>query len=390
MIKPVVASDLEAYLLIENKKQENIYCIGSLEYDCYIEAKESQKDAIMKTAHYFDGKNTLNEISSKLQREEKMMVDIEKLYDLFREAGLIVDEHNREIKKNELEKYGIQIASIDLKQIQNVLNVLGKYANILGTVGLIIIVSTVPLMYNILKRIMLFNIYRTVDSSIISFILSVLITTGSVLLHELSHAIWAKRYGLSPLKMNITLYLYVNPMAYIKIPGIYTLSKRKRIVVWGSGILCNLILFSIAIIVGNYSKGILNNLSILTCYTNLGLIITNIIPFLPLDGYFLLSTIVKIPNLRKKSFLGIKSILKNKSIKIKIIYIVYYVISIVVLSYLIIAPVVQASYNFMITYSAKNSLLDGLIEIWMYFAIPFIMIISHLFTKIKNYHKIRN
>lgn len=106
-----------------------------------------------------------------------------------------------------------------------------------------------------LSRLLYFNIYKTLDSSVLSLILSLFLTTASVLVHEFSHAIFPKKYGLNPNKMEIVLYLYLNPIAYIKTNGIYTLSKRKRIVVWSVGILPNLIIFFISVIIQNYTTG---------------------------------------------------------------------------------------------------------------------------------------
>ena len=46
---------------------------------------------------------------------------------------------------------------------------------------------------------------------------------------------------------------------------------------------------------------IISKLFLLSFYVNFVLIISNLFPLLPLDGYFIMSTLMKMPNLRKQS-----------------------------------------------------------------------------------------
>jgi len=378
--RPKTVKDINEYILFENKDEGNIYCIGSIEKDRYIEVKEEQKNAIMKAIKYFDGTNDIEEINEKLKKVEKIDLNINKLYNLLLEAGLLENEQV-DLNKNEFERYGFKIASIPLDKLSNLFYFFSKYSKLYLMVLVFAAFFSFPLIPKVLSKLLYFNIYKILDSSVLSLILSLFLTTASVLVHEFSHAIFAKKYGLNPKKMEIVLYLYLNPIAYIKTNGIYTLSKQKRILVWSVGILSNLIIFFVSVIIQNYTTGTVSQVFLLLSYTNLGLVVTNFIPFLPLDGYYILTTLFQLTNLRKKSFGGFKKILKEETFKKKAIYIVYNFISVVILCYIIIVPVVQVIYNFYLAYLRSHNIFDGLNEIWMYLVLVVLVIFSRIIVR---------
>ncbi|RGB75944.1 metalloprotease [Anaerococcus nagyae] len=378
--RPKTVKDINEYILFENKDEGNIYCIGSIEKDRYIEVKEEQKNAIMKAIKYFDGTNDIEEINEKLKKVEKIDLNINKLYNLLLEAGLLENEQV-DLNKNEFERYGFKIASIPLDKLSNLFYFFSKYSKLYLMVLIFAAFFSFPLIPKVLSKLLYFNIYKILDSSVLSLILSLFLTTASVLVHEFSHAIFAKKYGLNPKKMEIVLYLYLNPIAYIKTNGIYTLSKQKRILVWSVGILSNLIIFFVSVIIQNYTTGTVSQVFLLLSYTNLGLVVTNFIPFLPLDGYYILTTLFQLTNLRKKSFGGFKKILKEETFKKKAIYIVYNFISVVILCYIIIVPVVQVIYNFYLAYLRSHNIFDGLNEIWMYLVLVVLVIFSRIIVR---------
>lgn len=378
--RPKAVNDINEYILFENKNKEDIYCIGSIEKDRYIEVKEEQKNAIMKSIKYFDGTNDIGEIYEKLKKIENIDLNINKLYNLLLEAGLLENEQV-DLNKNEFERYGLKIASIPLDKLSNLFYFFSKYSRLYLIVLIFAAFFSFPLIPKMLSRLLYFNIYKTLDSSVLSLILSLFLTTASVLVHEFSHAIFSKKYGLSPNKMEIVLYLYLNPIAYIKTNGIYTLSKRKRIIVWSVGILSNLIIFFISVIIQNYTTGTVSKVFLLLAYTNLGLVVTNFIPFLPLDGYYILTTLFQLTNLRKKSFGGLKKIFKEETFKKRVIYIVYNFISIVILCYIIVVPIVQVIYNFYLAYLRNNNIFEGLNEIWMYLILAVLMVFSRIIDR---------
>ena len=231
------------------------------------------------------------------------------------------------------------------------------------------------------------NIYNLFDSVFISIIISTVITTICVLLHEMAHAIVAAHYRLIPQKVSISIYLFT-PIIYITIPGIYTLPRKQRILVHAAGIIMNAFIFSVSVMFLPFSFGTLREIMLLIAFNNLGLIVMNLVPFLPLDGYFILTNILKIPNLRRISGKKIISIIRGEKRKL-VEYIIYNIISVLFVSLVSISIVIQIIYNFSLGVNSRGGVLGGIIEIKGYLLIIIIMCISKIlsFKGSKNYGK---
>lgn len=163
-----------------------------------------------------------------------------------------------------------------------------------------------------------------------SYTLGILVTLGifvlSIGLHELAHGIAGYKFGLKPSKLVIALYV-MTPMFYLKMPGIYTIKPRKRVYIWSAGVYANLLIASVSIILASFSSGNIKNILFLCSITNLSLILANLSPLLPLDGYFIMSTLLKRPNLRKGSYKEFKKWALRKENKFRGISILYFLLS---------------------------------------------------------------
>lgn len=111
-------------------------------------------------------------------------------------------------------------------------------------------------------------------------------------------------------------------------------------------------------------------------------------PILPLDGYFILTNILKIPNLRRISGKKIISIIRGEKRKL-VEYIIYNIISVLFVSLVSISIVIQIIYNFSLGVNSRGGVLGGIIEIKGYLLIIIIMCISKIlsFKGSKNYGK---
>ncbi|WML46153.1 hypothetical protein [Neobacillus sp. PS3-40] len=126
----------------------------------------------------------------------------------------------------------------------------------------------------------------------------------TLVIHEFSHAITCHFLGGKVKEIGFMLF-YFQFALYCNVSSIYTFKSRKdKILVSLAGIISQIILVSIAVI----SQYILEKLSIhqniLMYYIvlNIGLIIINLIPLVKLDGYWILTYLTGITNLRDKSF----------------------------------------------------------------------------------------
>ena len=60
--KPIALNNISCSLLYHYDDKDDVYSIGNIEKDKYIEVKESNKDAILYTIKQLNGKNTIDEV----------------------------------------------------------------------------------------------------------------------------------------------------------------------------------------------------------------------------------------------------------------------------------------------------------------------------------------
>lgn len=131
--------------------------------------------------------------------------------------------------------------------------------------------------------------------------------------HELGHASAAFSYGIQPKDIGFGLY-FIFPVFFTNVTAAWELNTLKRTIVNIGGIyfqlLVNLVLIVLAWL--DAFKGISQMLFIINSIS----IIVSLIPFLRYDGYWIVSDLCRIPNLRKKaSALAIQVIAKPGEIK---------------------------------------------------------------------------
>lgn len=123
--------------------------------------------------------------------------------------------------------------------------------------------------------------------------------------HEFAHAVNCKKYGGEVKNMGILLY-YCIPCFFCDVSSVYTFKdKRHRMMVAGAGVLANffigLLLIFISLILAFNGTVIMG-----LVYSGLAGIcigIYNLIPFVKLDGYWLLSSACQVVNLMEKAII---------------------------------------------------------------------------------------
>jgi len=128
------------------------------------------------------------------------------------------------------------------------------------------------------------------SSSIITLIL---LNYVALFLHELGHAAACKQAGHEPGPIGIGLYL-IFPVMYVDVGSTWLLSRQQRLLVDAAGIYISSLLASGAWAVYLFTHfrmvGILAFLISLTAFGNLN-------PFIRMDGYWMLSDALGVPNL---------------------------------------------------------------------------------------------
>ena len=324
---PLIVVDINYWKLFD-KHDGAIYCLGSIERDKYIEVPEKLIKPIMTTIKYFNGEHTITDITCKLLNYNNLKIDVKELYSILCGANLIQNIDKSLIEKQELDILSTKLFEIKLKKKYWLLQQLNKLVFPYGLylsffiifLGIFFIVRSI----NIFSSPSSYQIGNSYSLGIMFTIVCFLLSIG---LHELSHGIVGYKYGLKPAKIVFALYLAVTPMFYLKMPGIYSIEPKKRIYVWIAGIYTNLFLGSSFIIISQFTSGSIKKLLILLTVTNISLVITNFSPLLPLDGYFILCTLLKKPNLRKGSFREFKKWVIGKNNSFRGISIIYFIFS---------------------------------------------------------------
>ncbi len=322
--KPIALNNISCSLLYHYDDKDDVYSIGNIEKDKYIEVKESNKDAILYTIKQLNGKNTIDEVEQLVREKIKCKINVQELVKILEKAALLEEIDEKKVERGEFDILSLNLVKYELLRYENIFKRLKVLVNPFKVI--VIILSVIALLYgNILSHIKNLNIFELSNNHIFIFVATLIIMGISMFIHEISHGVVAYKYGLIPKQLVISLYLCITPIVYLKIPGIYTVNPKTRIKIWSAGIVSNLFLASLSIIIYNImgqfgASEIISKLFLLSFYVNFVLIISNLFPLLPLDGYFILSTLMKKPNLRKQSFVDFKNMVLGKKVKFKAVY----------------------------------------------------------------------
>ncbi len=126
---------------------------------------------------------------------------------------------------------------------------------------------------------------------------------GSAALHELAHVMMADRFGVPVKQVGLLLY-FLNPGAYADVSQAWLLpSRRQRIAIALAGLYAESVLWAACTALWlTLRHGHIADTALLlgTClFTRM---LVNLIPFLRLDGYWVLSDVLGMPNLRSSAF----------------------------------------------------------------------------------------
>ena len=129
-------------------------------------------------------------------------------------------------------------------------------------------------------------------------------------IHEFAHGLTLKHYGGKAEEMGLII-LYFLPAFYCNVDDAWMLEKRKRIWITLAGSYAQLCIWAASTICWRMLavETFLSRLCLITIAFSGIQTLINFIPLIRLDGYYLLSDYLEIPNLRGKSFSFLKRIL---------------------------------------------------------------------------------
>jgi putative peptide zinc metalloprotease protein len=129
-----------------------------------------------------------------------------------------------------------------------------------------------------------------------------IVVVGAV--HELAHGLTCKRFGGEVHEIGI-FFIYFNPAFYCDVSDAWLFpQKSRRLLVTLAGPYLELVLWALAVITWRVTdpNTLPNSMALIVMATTGLKILLNLNPLLKLDGYYLLSDGLGIPNLRQRSF----------------------------------------------------------------------------------------
>ena len=130
-----------------------------------------------------------------------------------------------------------------------------------------------------------------------------LVMAVTKVIHEFGHGMACKRFGGQCHEMGVML-LVLTPCLYCNVSDSWTLpSKWKRALIAAAGMYFELVIAAIAVFVWWFSQpGMINQLALNVVFvSSVSTILFNGNPLLRYDGYYILSDLMEIPNLRQKA-----------------------------------------------------------------------------------------
>jgi len=126
---------------------------------------------------------------------------------------------------------------------------------------------------------------------------------GSKVLHELGHGLTCRHFGGRCHEMGLML-LVLAPCLYVNVSDSWMLpSKWRRAAIGAAGMYVELVLASICTFLWWFSEpGVFHHLCLSLMFVcSVNTLIFNANPLLRFDGYYILSDLIEVPNLRQKS-----------------------------------------------------------------------------------------
>jgi putative peptide zinc metalloprotease protein len=149
------------------------------------------------------------------------------------------------------------------------------------------------------------RLYRF-DALFLAWLTVVVVTTA----HEFAHGVTCKRFGGHVNEMGVLL-LYFQPAFYCNISDAWLIpEKSRRLWVTFAGAYFEIVVWALATVTWRITETDtwLNFLALVVMATSGIKTLFNLNPLIKLDGYYLLSDWLEIPNLRQKSFVYLKSV----------------------------------------------------------------------------------
>lgn len=298
--RPRSVEGLVASRLFEGRgATSSTWILGSPEHDRYLTVPEAALEPVRRATALMDGTRTAEEIRGRVRDELRRDLNVEDLAGRLRGAGLLLGPDGEvPARRSHVDRMSLTLFSLPTGRLADVVR---RHTPWVGGAWFLGLLAAAALSVGVLAGV------PEPANPWLRYPPPIAVVAGilaSVVLHELSHGLAAVREGLAPRSLTGGLYLGYLPIVYLRIPGIYTLAPAARLRVWSAGCVLNGALalaglaFARLLPPGSAAGSWWHAMAL----WNLAVMQLNLLPFLPTDGYFLLSTLLREHNLRSRAW----------------------------------------------------------------------------------------
>jgi putative peptide zinc metalloprotease protein len=248
-------------------------------------------EAVVQLIELYRNSNSFNEIASKLSslREGSSYNedDIASLYSKYINPIIETD-------KKKKEKFFLWEKELIPSQIVDFFSQILRVLFFPAVIKILIVAAILTEIFFFYNNAVIFSV-QVADAYIIVVVL--LLYLCSSFLHELGHATACKYFGANHGGIGIGLYLNF-PVFYTDVSEVWTLSRKQRMLVNFAGIYFQLISLIPLFLIFFITKSEVIKFFIFTL--NFNFVIT-LNPFFRFDGYWIMSDLLGVPNLRTRS-----------------------------------------------------------------------------------------
>lgn len=267
--------------------------IGLLEQNYYLQVNRKYIEiflGVMNKLNQYDEKN-------------KNFSDAEmKIIEMFRQKGFLEGQDSTKKSFNEFNSFVKVIYEKEMKALQNQRQ---RYREIFFVIYSILWIGCIAVFLqniNYLDYTIYLKNFTLLEVVICLTAVPLLVNAT----HELGHYLIAVLLGVSPKSLTIGFFV-TWPTVYIKYRGLNLYSTSVKICVMSGGIFAHIFNVFIGLILKKI--GIESSILEIWIAVNVSMVITNLLLFGPTDGYFMVSNLIGIFNLRLKGYRGMSKMI---------------------------------------------------------------------------------
>lgn len=311
LIRPQLVEDLDVWCLFPaNKKRGSVYIIGNKELNRYITVPGHLVASVRAAFALFDGNHSLSSIETCLREQRHIQIDARKLCTLAADSGLLRTSE-RQARAGDIERISLPILDVPINRLSQ-----QGHKAVRALVSLVFPITVAVLLWCAAES-WIFPLmnhgYMLPGKAPIGWLVT-LISVASIAAHETSHALAAVYLGIKVRHLRIAVYAGVLPFVYLGLAGLYTVSVPKRLIVWLAGIYTNTVL-GCGLLILIHHGWIPAGLGLTfraAAHVNFWVAVVNLVPFLPTDGYYVASTLLRRHNVRVHALGLLSSLLRGE------------------------------------------------------------------------------